>query len=125
MYLTHLAPGSTTSKLYTGRVSEHLGGRAPIVPVGNILGGGSSINFMMYTRASRSYVEIFNPLQLVLRNLIDFFKVIMTTGIWRVGRQMNCCHYSERYADSNPYSSRENVRNRLTIIDRDPPLREP
>lgn len=61
MYLTHLEPGSTTSKLYTGRVSEHLGGRAPIVPVGNILGGGSSINFMMYTRASRSYVEIFIP----------------------------------------------------------------
>lgn len=123
MYLTHLAPGSTTSKLYTGRVSEYLGGRAPIVPVGNILGGGSSINFMMYTRASRSYVEIFNPL--ILRDFIDFFKVIMTTGIWRVGRQMHWCHCSERYADFNPYSLGENVRGRLTIIDRDPPLREP
>lgn len=59
MFLNHLAPGSTTSKSYTGRPSEHLAGRAPVVPVGNILGGGSSINFMMYTRASRSYVGIF------------------------------------------------------------------
>lgn len=56
LYLTHQAPGSTTAKFYKGKASKHLGGREPIVPVGNILGGGSSINFMMYTRASRSWV---------------------------------------------------------------------
>ncbi|RPA90913.1 alcohol oxidase [Choiromyces venosus 120613-1] len=54
LYLTHLAPGSTTAKFYKGRASKQLNGREPIVPVGNILGGGSSINFTMYTRASRS-----------------------------------------------------------------------
>jgi len=34
--------------------SPHLRGRKSIVPCANILGGGSSINFQMYTRASAS-----------------------------------------------------------------------
>ncbi|TFK37715.1 GMC oxidoreductase-domain-containing protein [Crucibulum laeve] len=34
--------------------SSHLRGRQSIVPCANILGGGSSINFQMYTRASAS-----------------------------------------------------------------------
>ncbi|KAK7696465.1 hypothetical protein QCA50_001122 [Cerrena zonata] len=34
--------------------SSHLRGRRSIVPCANILGGGSSINFQMYTRASAS-----------------------------------------------------------------------
>lgn len=34
--------------------SSHLRGRKSIVPCANILGGGSSINFQMYTRASAS-----------------------------------------------------------------------
>ena len=34
--------------------SSHLRGRQSIVPCANILGGGSSINFQMYTRASFS-----------------------------------------------------------------------
>ncbi|PWW75220.1 GMC oxidoreductase [Tuber magnatum] len=54
LYLTHLVPGSTTAKFYRGKASKQLNGREPIVPVGNVLGGGSSINFTMYTRASRS-----------------------------------------------------------------------
>lgn len=72
MYLSHLAPTSTTAKFYAGRTSEHLAGRSPIVPVGNILGGGSSINFMMYTRASRSYVKRFRLIQSP-KSLIDIF----------------------------------------------------
>ena len=34
--------------------SSYLRGRRSIVPCANILGGGSSINFQMYTRASAS-----------------------------------------------------------------------
>ena len=34
--------------------SSYLRGRQAIVPCANILGGGSSINFQMYTRASAS-----------------------------------------------------------------------
>ncbi|RDW83061.1 hypothetical protein BP5796_04552 [Coleophoma crateriformis] len=51
VYLSHLAPDSTTALFYKARASKDLGGREAIVPAGGLLGGGSSINFMMYTRA--------------------------------------------------------------------------
>ncbi|RFU33612.1 hypothetical protein B7463_g2751, partial [Scytalidium lignicola] len=51
VYLSHLAPDSSTALFYKSKKSEHLAGREAIVPAGGILGGGSSINFMMYTRA--------------------------------------------------------------------------
>jgi len=51
VYLSHLAPDSTNAIFYKSKASKHLGGREAIVPMGGMLGGGSSINFMMYTRA--------------------------------------------------------------------------
>jgi alcohol oxidase len=51
LYLSHLAPDTKTALFYKAQASEHLGGREAIVPMGGCLGGGSSINFMMYTRA--------------------------------------------------------------------------
>ncbi|KAJ7017403.1 GMC oxidoreductase-domain-containing protein [Mycena alexandri] len=53
-YLSHLAPNSTTLTFQVAKPSEHLGGRPLIVPVGRCLGGGSSVNFAMYTRAAAS-----------------------------------------------------------------------
>lgn len=53
-FLDHLLPTSTTTLFYKGNKSDNLGGRESIVPCGGTLGGGSSINFMMYTRAQRS-----------------------------------------------------------------------
>ncbi|KAH8593245.1 putative alcohol oxidase [Bisporella sp. PMI_857] len=50
-FLTHLAPDSSTALFYKAKKSPHLNGREAIVPTAGILGGGSSINFMMYTRA--------------------------------------------------------------------------
>lgn len=38
-------------QFYKSKASSHLNGREAIVPMGGCLGGGSSINFMMYTRA--------------------------------------------------------------------------
>ncbi|KAK1242996.1 hypothetical protein MKX08_005808 [Trichoderma sp. CBMAI-0020] len=51
-YLAHLTPNSKTAILYKGNKSAALNGREPVVPSGGILGGGSSINFTMYTRAA-------------------------------------------------------------------------
>lgn len=48
LYLEHLLPDSKTAIFYKGNKSEALAGREPIVPSGGTLGGGSSINFMMY-----------------------------------------------------------------------------
>ncbi|KAI9060146.1 GMC oxidoreductase [Trametes sanguinea] len=53
-YLSHLQPGSKTVKFHVGRESAALGGRSPVVPSGQCLGGGSSVNFAMYTRAAAS-----------------------------------------------------------------------
>ncbi|KAF8667990.1 GMC oxidoreductase [Rhizoctonia solani] len=39
---------------WKGNKTAALNGRSPIVPTGRILGGGSSINFLMYTRPSAS-----------------------------------------------------------------------
>lgn len=38
---------SKTASFYYSRPSEHLDGRQAVVPCANILGGGSSINFMV------------------------------------------------------------------------------
>ncbi|RFU31691.1 hypothetical protein B7463_g4649, partial [Scytalidium lignicola] len=46
LYMSHLAPESETAI-----PSKYLNGCEAIVPMGGILGGGSAINFMMYTRA--------------------------------------------------------------------------
>ncbi|KDN42051.1 hypothetical protein RSAG8_07096, partial [Rhizoctonia solani AG-8 WAC10335] len=54
LFLTHQAPGSKTAIFWQGNKSAALNGRSPIVPTGRMLGGGSSINFLMYTRASAS-----------------------------------------------------------------------
>ncbi|EPS98838.1 hypothetical protein FOMPIDRAFT_156775 [Fomitopsis schrenkii] len=53
-YLSHYLPGSETVKFNVGKESADLGGRAPIVLSGQCLGGGSSVNFAMYTRPSQS-----------------------------------------------------------------------
>lgn len=53
-YLQNLLPATKTALFYKGNKSKHLADREAIVPCGGTLGGGSSINFMMYTRAQRS-----------------------------------------------------------------------
>ncbi|KAM0752583.1 alcohol oxidase 1 [Meredithblackwellia eburnea MCA 4105] len=50
----HIAPGSATSEFYKSKASKHVADRESIVPTGAILGGGGSVNFMMYTRALSS-----------------------------------------------------------------------
>ncbi|KAG9228998.1 putative alcohol oxidase [Amylocarpus encephaloides] len=60
VYLSHLAPDSKTALFYKSKESKHLNGREAIVPTGGLLGGGSSINFMMYTRAQGADFDSWN-----------------------------------------------------------------
>ncbi|KAH7913539.1 GMC oxidoreductase-domain-containing protein, partial [Hygrophoropsis aurantiaca] len=53
-YPNHLAPTSKTVTFNTGKPSEELGGRTLVTPSGRCVGGGSSVNFTMYTRAAAS-----------------------------------------------------------------------
>jgi len=46
-----LAPDSKTAIFYKAKKDANVADREVVVAAGGILGGGSSINFMMYTRA--------------------------------------------------------------------------
>jgi alcohol oxidase len=59
-YLQNLLPTTKTALFYKGNKSKQLADREPIVPAGGVLGGGSSINFMMYTRAQREDFDSWN-----------------------------------------------------------------
>lgn len=48
---------SKTASFYHSRPSEHLDGRRAIVPCANILGGGSSINFMVLPCPYNSMID--------------------------------------------------------------------
>ncbi|EXJ66180.1 uncharacterized protein A1O5_10796 [Cladophialophora psammophila CBS 110553] len=50
LYLSNILPGSKTATFYTSKSSESLAGRELVIPTGGCLGGGSSINFMVYSR---------------------------------------------------------------------------
>ncbi|THH07338.1 hypothetical protein EW145_g3449 [Phellinidium pouzarii] len=54
--------------------SSHLRGRKSIVPCANILGGGSSINFQMYTRASASDWDDFKTEGWTAEDLVPLMK---------------------------------------------------
>ncbi|TRM68313.1 GMC oxidoreductase-domain-containing protein [Schizophyllum amplum] len=54
--------------------SSHLRGRRSIVPCANILGGGSSINFQMYTRASASDWDDFKTEGWSYKDLLPLMK---------------------------------------------------
>ncbi|KAM3077347.1 hypothetical protein ACMFMG_006697 [Clarireedia jacksonii] len=51
VHLSHLVPDSKTALFYKSKPSPELNNREAIIPAGGVLGGGSSINLMMYTRS--------------------------------------------------------------------------
>lgn len=51
LFREHLIPSSQTAIFYEGKEQVELGNRAPIISTGGILGGGSSINIALYSRA--------------------------------------------------------------------------
>ena len=65
---------SKTASFYYSRPSEWLGGRRAVVPCAHILGGGSSINFMMYTRASASDYDDFQAKGWSTKELIPLMR---------------------------------------------------
>ncbi|KFZ17325.1 hypothetical protein V501_01793 [Pseudogymnoascus sp. VKM F-4519 (FW-2642)] len=78
LFLEHLAPGGKTAIFYEGKKSEALAGRELIIPSGGILGGGSSINFMMYTRAQRCDFDLWKSLGWSADEMLPFMKKLET-----------------------------------------------
>ncbi|KAK3337715.1 GMC oxidoreductase-domain-containing protein [Cercophora scortea] len=74
IYPRNMKLDSKTASFYKSRPSSHLNGRSAIVPAAHILGGGSSINFMMYTRASASDYDDFQSKGWTTKELIPLMK---------------------------------------------------
>ncbi|KAH7303169.1 alcohol oxidase-like protein [Stachybotrys elegans] len=54
LFFSHLMPTSKTMTFHVGQPSPFLGDRPAIVPTAKVLGGGSAVNFLMYSRGQRS-----------------------------------------------------------------------
>ncbi|SJL09655.1 related to alcohol oxidase [Armillaria ostoyae] len=53
-YFRNLAEQKEVFTFHVGRPSEAIAGRSPVVPSAKCVGGGSGVNFLMYTRAAAS-----------------------------------------------------------------------
>lgn len=65
---------SKTASFYYSKPSPWLANRRAIVPCANVLGGGSSINFMMYTRGSASDYDDFQAQGWTTKELLPLMK---------------------------------------------------
>ncbi|KAG0693212.1 hypothetical protein DFH29DRAFT_1040493 [Suillus ampliporus] len=78
LYAAHQAPTSTTVTPYVANPSPSLNGRAPIVSAGRCVGGGSSVSFMVYTRAPASDYDDWGVDGWESKNLIPLMKKLET-----------------------------------------------
>ena len=78
LFPRNLFPTSKYTLFWQGNKSEQLAGRRPIVPSGGTLGGGSSINWMVYTRAQRSDFDSFDAPGWSADELYPFLKKFET-----------------------------------------------
>lgn len=84
-FLDHLHPTSKTAIFYKGNKSAQCAGREVIVPSGGVLGGGSSINFMMYTRAQRSDLDSWKTPGWSANELLPYMKKVHHLSIMLLG----------------------------------------
>ncbi|KAI9166350.1 Alcohol oxidase [Paramyrothecium foliicola] len=78
LFFGHLAPGSKTMSFHMGPKSPYLGVRSAVVPTARILGGGSSVNMLMYSRGQRSDYDSWATPGWSTDDLLPFMKKIET-----------------------------------------------
>ena len=76
LYPRNLFPSSKITLFWQTNKSDQLGGRAPIVPSGGTLGGGSAMNWMVYTRAQRSDFDSWNTPGWSADEMMPFLKKV-------------------------------------------------
>ncbi|SCV67427.1 BQ2448_5038 [Microbotryum intermedium] len=69
-YPRHIAPTSTIATFYQTVPTDEVNGRVVVVAAGGLLGGGSSINFQLYTRASASDYDDWNTEGWAFKDLV-------------------------------------------------------
>lgn len=76
LYPRNLFPTSKNMLFWQTRKSSHLANRAPIVPSGGTLGGGSAVNWMVYTRAQRSDFDAWKTPGWTADEMLPFLKKV-------------------------------------------------
>ncbi|KAF4472517.1 alcohol oxidase [Fusarium albosuccineum] len=78
LFFGHLMPDSKSTLFYPSKPSDHISGRAPVVPAGGVLGGGSSINMCMYSRPQRSDFDDWDVPGWSANDMLEFMKKLET-----------------------------------------------
>ena len=81
LYPKNLFPSSKHTLFWHANHSPQLADRSPIVPSGGTLGGGSSINWMVYTRAQRSDFDSWNAPGWSADDLLPFLKKVRLLSV--------------------------------------------
>lgn len=76
LFVAALDPASTTTLFYKAKAESQLANRELIVPSGGVLGGGSSINMMMYSRAQRHDWDSWEVPEWSTDEMIPFLKKV-------------------------------------------------
>lgn len=80
-FLASLAPSSTMSLFYKTKKSAALADRELILPSGGVLGGGSSTNFMMYSRALKSDFDSWGAPGWSGADMLPYLKKVVTPSL--------------------------------------------
>lgn len=78
LYPRNLFPNSKYTLFWQGNESPQLADRKPIVPSGGTLGGGSAINWMVYTRGQRSDYDSWKTKGWAADDMLPFMKKVST-----------------------------------------------
>jgi choline dehydrogenase-like flavoprotein len=99
LFPTNLSPAGKATLFYKGAKEEQLGGREVIVESGGILGGGSSINIMTYTRAQRCDFDAWNTPGWSGDEMLPYVKKVINFITAQNGRLRNTAYF---YNSSKP-----------------------
>jgi len=76
LFLSGLMPTSNTTLFYQGNEESQLHGRQLTVPSGGTLGGGSSINLMMYSRVQNVDFDSWNTSGWATEEMLPYMKKV-------------------------------------------------
>ncbi|KAI1091583.1 GMC oxidoreductase [Rostrohypoxylon terebratum] len=78
MFITHYLPINRFTTFYQANPEKQLGGRQLAEPVGGTLGGGSSVNMMVYSRAQRADFDGWNTVGWSANEMLPYLNKIET-----------------------------------------------
>ncbi|KAI1290632.1 alcohol oxidase-like protein [Xylaria venustula] len=77
-FFANLAPGTRTIAFHASKKSQFLADRELVVPTASVLGGGSSVNFSLYSRAQRTDLDSWETPGWSADDLIPYMRKLET-----------------------------------------------